>query len=225
MKQDTFLPLFTGYYHSIFDESERFIESEIDMSDSELKEHYSEIFEAGVTPEYFRDNFCNYINYKEAENGASEYIASALIDLDHSDIILGVEYQSTESPKYYNFSTDSINVEIDYDPKKLKEFIKDNLTYFEEYIKAKYTSRDGFISSYSNDPKDWIESIYNNDLGEHELGSVLEFVFQIHYGSDNEGSYALYEASNCYEGFMNSVEFDENGMIEAYKKSLKTKEL
>ena len=215
--QDTYLPLFQGYYHTIFDESDRYVDMETEMDDSELKEHYSEVFDAGVTIDYFKENFSYHLNYAKGYEGSNEYITDALIELNHSDIILEVKYQKMVSPKYYNFSNDSINVSIKYDHQKLKKFISDNLNDFETYISGKYTSRDGFISSYSNDSNEWLESINSEDIGEHELGSLLEFVFQVNYGSDNEGAYALHEESNCSEGFMNSVEFDHKAMIKDYK--------
>jgi len=220
IKQDTWLPLFTGYYHSIFDCSERYIEYETDLSDKEIKDYYPKIFEADIPTDYFKENFYSYLDYRQAENGCSEYIADGLIGLDHSEIIVNVKYQKTVNPAYYNFSTDSINVEIEYNPKKLKAFIKENKEAFKEYIENKYTSYDGFSSSYSNDVHNWIDLVNKNELGEHELGSVLEFVFEVNYGEDNEGTYELYDISNCYEGYSNSMSFDTDGMIADYKLSI-----
>ena len=115
IKQDTWLPLFTGYYESFFDGSDSFIECETESSD-DFKNNYLELYNAGVTYEFFSQNLWEHCNFKEAYNAASESICNGLMRLDSLGIILNIEYQSTESPKFYNFSTDSINCAITYSP-------------------------------------------------------------------------------------------------------------
>lgn len=220
-KVDTWLPIFSGYYHSIFDQSEDYVYRELDMSDDEIRECYSEVFEAGVSMEFFRAEFSWYLDFRAAENACSEYIANGLVDLEHADIIENVVYQKTVNPKYYNFSTDSINVEIEYNTEKLKKYISENKEAFKEYIKGKYTSYDGFISSYTNEADQWIEDINNDDLCSHSLGSVLQFVIVNHYDNEYHAEVDLYEQSNCYEGYSNGMIFDSNGMIEAFKRKQK----
>lgn len=214
-KQDTYLPIFSGYYHSIFDQSENFIEYELGMSDDELKEYYSEVFKAGVSIEFFRENFYDYLDFRKAEEGSNEYLCNGIIDLDHADIIESVTYQSMSSPRYYNFSTDSINCEIEYNHEKLKDFILHNYDQFKKYLERKYTSCDGFRSSYSNDIKEWLPDIIEGEIGDHELGSILDFIFEVNHGDDAQCD--LYHASDCTEGYYNGIEFDAKKMIEDYK--------
>ena len=45
---------------------------------------------------------------------------------------------------------------------------------FKEYIKERYTSRDGFISHYSNNAEDWITRESFKDS--HKLGQILNFL-------------------------------------------------
>jgi hypothetical protein len=74
----------------------------------------------------------------------------------NSEIDLNLEFESLESPKYYNYSTDRIFCNINSaDIEKLAEYR--NKPIFAELIKSRFTSRDGFSSFYSNEVADWIE--------------------------------------------------------------------
>lgn len=212
----TWLPVFTGFYESIFDGSDLAIESETQLSIDEYKEYYEELHNAGISQDYFNDNIWGFINFSDCFKEASKSICNALPNLDHAGIIKGVEFESLQSPKYYNFSTDSINCKITFDTELLTKYINDNLEAFTEYIKDRYTSRSGFISSYSNNVNDWLDV---NEYGEHEAGAVLQFVIYNEYGSEYSAVEDLYYESNCYEDFYN-YEFDYKGMIKAYKESI-----
>jgi hypothetical protein len=211
-KQATWLPIFTGYYHSIFDCADSYIEYELELNESEFKEYYESLDKAGVTHEYFKENFYDYLDYNKGYIGSSEYLCDGLMELFSNDIILDVKYEKLVSPKYYNFSNDSINCEIEYDEKKLLEYLNENKKELKEYIKNKYTSYDGFSSSYSNELSYWLDA---ENFGEHEIGSLLQFVLI----QENENAeYELFEKSNCFEGFSNAVIFDETKMINDFKK-------
>ena len=216
-KQKTWLPVFTGFYESGFDASHSYIERETCLSEEEFKEYFSELHEAGVTQEYFNNNLYNYLDYKAAYNESAEYIANSLMDLEHQGIILDVTYESLVSPKYYNFSNDSINCEIKYDSQKLMKYLRDNKAEFEQYITERYTSRSGFISSYSNQLDYWMDE---DNHGEHEVGSLLNFVL---FNEDEDAVVTLICESNVDEAFMNACNFDTKRMIQDYKKSLKKK--
>ena len=131
-------------------------------------------------------------------------LCDGLLELDSNNIILDVDYENTVSPKYYNFSNDSINCEIEFNDKLLQEFINNNKEKFKEYITSRYTSCSGFISSYSNDVENWMEV---KGYNEHEIGSVLNFVLN---ELNENAEISLLEASNNYESFYNfEFNFDE----------------
>ena len=209
----TWLPLFTGFYNSIFDCSDNYIEYETELSEDEFKEYYENLHKSGVTKEYFDSNLYDYLDYRKGEQGASEYICGALINLEHAGIIKDVDFEKVVSPKFYNFSTDAINCDITYNSKKLMKYLEDNKDALETYISDKYTSCSGFISSYSNDVEYWMDED-NHDA--HEVGSLLQFVL---LNESKDAVMDLYYESNCSEGFSNSVVFNENKMIEDFKKS------
>lgn len=215
IKTDTWLPLFNGYYYSFFDGTENLVEYESDLSKEEYQEYYKELHEAGVTHEYFQENLFELFDYSDCWDAMSEYICNGLLNMDSCDIIHDVTFQSTQSPKYYNFSTDSINCEIEYDENKLKEYIENNMSEFREYIESTYTSCDGFSSSYSNDVNDWLDY---SDLSGHELGSFLQFMF---INEDDDAVINLYYESNVMEAASNSVKHKTKEFIESYKESIK----
>lgn len=210
IKQATWLPIFTGFYESIFDGSD---DALLIDSEDEYKEYYSELFKAGISYEYFNDKSWEYIDFTKCFENASESICDALIKLDHAGIIKDVEFEKLVSPKEYNFSTDSINCIIKYDAKKLETYINEHFKSFTKFIEDRYTRRDGFIPSYSNDVNDWLDF---SDLGDHQLGSVLEFVIN---NEMNEAVYELYEESNCREDFYN-FDFDTDKMINDFKEAV-----
>lgn len=211
MKQQTWLPLFTGFYHSIFDPSDNYIEMETELSEPEFKEYYNDLHLSGISQEYFNDNFYDYLDYTKGYIGVSEYICSALLAIDYTGIIQDVTYEKLCSPKYYNFSSDSINCEIEYDAEKLKLYLVKNKPELTLYVNEKYTSRDGFSSSYTNDVDYWLNE---DNHGEHEVGSLLQFVL---LNEDKDAVYTLCDESNILEGFMNNVSFDQNKMIKDFK--------
>ncbi len=111
---------------------------------------------------------------------------------------LGIQaiFQSVVSPKYYNFSNDSINVEYQFeDLDKLVAYLIDNRTEFADYLKDRYTSCNGFISHHSNDVDEWIQVfMFGGELG-HKLGSALEFYLTNENGDDLQ--YEMYEDLSC----------------------------
>jgi hypothetical protein len=145
----TYLPLFTGFYNTIWE-----------MDDSYL------IDEMGVDTVD--------IDYKKYQEDVSKELCRVLPD--HCDLIDSILFESLVSPQFYNFVNDSINCEISLSLSSregLDDYLSENADAFAQYLKVRYTSRDGFSSSYSNNPKDW--SDWAED--EHKLGAVLDFWF------------------------------------------------
>lgn len=99
-------------------------------------------------------------------------IAKANVDwlnhvLDGTGIVLA--YESMESPREYNFSTDALYVTVN-DPKLLASLV--DPAKFEGVIKEHFTSRSGFHSFYSNDIEVWRAKPYA-DWDHNELGTLL----------------------------------------------------
>lgn len=157
---ETYLPIFPGFYNSYID------------SDNEIENFlYSENLE------YDQIKF----DFKAWQIDCSFY-ACKFIEKELKDFgVLSVEFQELISPKFYNYGTDSVNCKIEIDIQKISNYFHDNLNQFEKYLKDNYTSRDGFISHYSNNANDWLREtnyFYNLSENKHFLGSILTFICQ-----------------------------------------------
>lgn len=123
------------------------------------------------------------INYEDWKKDCCEHIINEL-NCELSDFSLNMRFQSIHSPKFYNFSTDSCNVIVDVDEKAISKYIYENEGAFEDYLREKYTSYDGFTSGFSNKFIDWEEETKRfRDYSEstHYLGAIISFI------CDNEG--------------------------------------
>ena len=168
-KIESYLPLFDGFYNTLF---------EYDNEDHDI-----EWFNETHGTELSYDDF-NW-NYAERHQRISEQVCDIVNSLlSDEDINMTINFQKLVSPREYNFTNDSINCEYvisqkEYD--KIIDYIKVNWSNFEEYIKDRYTSRSGFISSYSNNAEVWMNNIKSESHLEHGFGTVLEFILQNEY--------------------------------------------
>lgn len=220
MKQDirkinTWLPAFTGFYHSIF-EPESPIERDLEScSDEELQEYYGDL---GVDIEWLKENVFCHTNYSVIHNEAASIIADSLMDIDDLNIIKSVTYEKLVSPKYYNFSTDSINCEIEADFNAIAKYLNNNLDAFRQDREDRYTSCSGFISSYDSSLEYWLDS---DNWDSHGLGSVLDFILKNEHGEDAEMDlYHACEDNALYEAAFHVDWLDETSLKAAYVKHL-----
>jgi hypothetical protein len=166
----TWLPIFGGFYNS------RYQANEDDICD-----------EYGNPLDY--DKICNYINY----NGYNEAVSKSVVKLIETKLIeLGlvssIRYEEIRSPKYYNFENDSINIEVgmsSYNINNLNMIIIENYDIISSEVKKRYSSRDGFMSSHSNDLAEWIEETleFTENLS-HKLGAILGIILEVVYEYD-----------------------------------------
>lgn len=156
MKKETYLPLFSGFYSTIWElQTDNFCYSE-NCTFEDLE-----------------------IDYKEYENDVCKHIADFVES--NCPFIKSVKFQSVVSPKEYNFTNDSANVLIDYKVKDLAKYMIDNKEALNEFLKSRYTSRSGFISFYDNNFNDWFtdtKGFKDLSLDTHKLGSLLDFYFE-----------------------------------------------
>lgn len=210
----TYLPIFTGFYNTIFSEYERYIECELDDEES-FRENYPEL---NVIPwDYIQDNFYNYVDDEDARTEQVEYLCSHLPDFYDTDgcskIVLGCELESLKSPREYNFANDSANVKINVDIEELKRYLNIHEDRFEKYLQVNYTPCDGYIPHYPNTVGEWAAVTKGYTvLAGHYLGSILQFV------AENEGldAWDLYQDSDCYEGYINHVNIEVKKMLADY---------
>jgi hypothetical protein len=169
MTTSTFLPLFSGFYGSIWDNQD--FDGEDEYYDLPSDKYFDEFVDWAAYHEHIAKQMCSEVE---------EYL---------SDFVSNIEFECISSPKFYNFENDSIHCEITFDDKVLDEYLVEHKDKFSEYLKERYTSRDGFVSFFTTDVEPWMAE-YKTDS--HMLGSVLEFVCK------NEEIEEPYDLANAY---------------------------
>jgi hypothetical protein len=186
---ETWLPIFPGFYGTIFEYSNE----DMDI----------EAFEQETGKEDLNwDNF-NW-DYEDYNNRVAEACCEAIENKLQEYFDLVINFQNVSSPREYNFANDSINIEIIASKgtlSKIREYLLENIEEYKEYVRRKYTSCDGFISRYSNNAYTWINDyMFKMQDNGHYLGSILQFVLineefteeDLYYKTDHE-NYVGYE--------------------------------
>ena len=115
--------------------------------------------------------------YRAANYGlAFDHIARAYVEYfndyikEEYEIDLELKFESMTSPREYNFETDRIFCHISQEKAQLL-FDSVPLYAIKQKIYTRFTSYDGFISSYPNRLEDWPTSIEEWD--HNQLGTLL----------------------------------------------------
>ena len=168
MKVQTFLPVFNGFYNTLF---ENLIDNAVDGA----IEYHNEQNGTELNYDDFNFDFTT-IQYEICKDA----VLKVEEKLNEIGIICKIKFETLFSPREYNFSNDSINIEINFKKfSRVIEILEQNFDSFSQYIKEYYTSRDGFISNHSSYASDWIEDLKENTENEaHKVGAVLDFILQ-----------------------------------------------
>lgn len=169
MEYKTFLPVFKGFYNSIWEFNFKYIEED-------LKEQRQEL---GLYSDFDVNDID--IDYQEYEENIARQVCDK-IESELSNYVEKIIFENVYNPKRYNFSNDSINIKVIPKIENIKNFIYENKNEFCEYLKNNYTSCSGFISHYSRNFEDWQELTKDfSDYSEngHMLGSILQFICNI----------------------------------------------
>ena len=156
---------------------EGFYESNLFNSDTEY--YLNELLQDSEHPETYEITGQNYKDYKKS---VCELHADILMDILKENgftIVKSIKYYGMWSPSYYNFYTDKIKLNVDFNLNELKKYcFKENKNDFNFYINKKYSSRSGFISFVDNYIKDFINT-YNTykQTKDTYIDIMLEYYF------------------------------------------------
>jgi len=118
----------------------------------------------------------NSIDFKAAHQDYAKLYAEDFLATLH----LKGEFESLDSPMFYNFETDTVFVTLDESevPNLIQKALK-NHDALNTIIKLSFTGYDGFIPFYSNDIEEWTDKLNNepNDLDHNELGIVIQAAY------------------------------------------------
>lgn len=87
-----------------------------------------------------------------------------LFDDDLPPIFKGLEFYSLYSPREYNFETDRVLAVVKYDREALETLLfEEYRESFNEFLRANYSSRSGFISFVPNNIEEWERKEWRGD--------------------------------------------------------------
>jgi hypothetical protein len=180
-----------------------FYESELYNSDTIY--NINEALDDGDPAMDFTDNgFTEYCD--DVARQAAEALADAL---DQDDkIIVASRFKKLHSPRFYNFETDKIEMDLDVDWEALVEWVKSESYAFNEYLKSNFTSYDGFVSFVPNNTRDFWDKF---DSDADRLTDVLIEFYIINHLDRDWWRDSLYEiATNTIWQYLAPVEETEN---------------
>lgn len=108
------------------------------------------------------------IDFPEFEKEVCKEAAYLLGKYTRGKIISKIEFVELDSPREYNFRTDRLVLNIEYDERELSYFLQENKEDFDAYLHANWTSHDGFIS--------FVPNSYEKFMQEFILEVALEYV-------------------------------------------------
>jgi len=186
IQHEGWLPIFPGFYNTIFEPCEGLELSEI--------EHWSNEAGKDLTWDDLEWDYKTYYN-DMAEN------CTYAIEYKLKEIIPGIElrHQEVKSPKYYNYSNDSINVLYILPPNVcdiILKYIHEDVDDFEGWIIDNYSDRPGFWSYHSNNYMDWIRIIEDSIIldDDYKLSAIFEYILI----AEEYDQMSLYEDATYY---------------------------
>lgn len=128
-------------------------------------------------------------NWEEFTKEVATNVVDELLNiLPDNEIIQDMKLKYIYSPKYYNYETDSLIIDMKLNLTKLKRYCFN--TYkkeFNQYLKDNFTSHDGFISYISNNINDF-KTEYYKPHNEREINVMIEYYLlsQIYENNSSE---------------------------------------
>lgn len=141
--------------------------------------------------EYWRDRFddetltaddldIDFPRFKE--ECAKAYMDVFFNNCDCPDFIKSMEFSEIVSPLYYNFETDKLYVNVEFEEDwrdKVKTFMDENKEWLTERIKEEWSSRDGFCSFMDNTYEGWYEELQKDDADERYIGVMIGYIMEL----------------------------------------------
>lgn len=113
------------------------------------------------------------------EECAKAYMDVFFNNCDCPDFIKSMEFSEIVSPLYYNFETDKLYVNVEFEEDwrdKVKTFMDENKEWLTERIKEEWSSRDGFCSFMDNTYEGWYEELQKDDADERYIGVMIGYI-------------------------------------------------
>jgi len=184
--QTTWLPFFSGFYETYY-----INDYNLDGEGDYIKQEYPFLTESQI--ETIVEN--TEVNYKKAHLDYAKAYTESFFDAFKDELkaigITSIEFKEIDSPKYYNFINDNIEVDISFNEKLFKTKAKEYLLSDDgkEHIEDNYTSYNGFLSHHSSDAKEWLNEIFDY----HKFGALLSALIAKEFNQDDDLDQFVYE--------------------------------
>lgn len=194
MKTSLTIP-FSGFYNSLWSEElEQVLERNFEYDNGHL-----------ISDRLF-DRAQDSIDWKKAFIDLSKSYVEAF--KDHFELKT-LEFETLDSPQYYNFTTDRIFCFIDSEEvKQIHKYMTSDdlrLAKLKETIEENHTSRSGFCSFYPNSLEDWPEDI--SEWDSVHLATLLQSYIEIHENfEDGEWDMSIYYRLSENNSFDNAID-------------------
>jgi len=170
-------PLFTWFYNTVHD-SEFYEDSIIqDIQGGEYYDIPTEELEKKESYELYEDYFdFDYNEYKKDYSKLYiDYLKEEwyLLNFESKLWISKIDFKNVYSPTYYNYSNDSININITIDTDVFKKYLLNNKNKISKFIKNKNKSYDWFICFLSDNFDEYIKDF---DLEEHNQAIITQIL-------------------------------------------------
>ena len=218
---------FDGFYQSFISaDIEREIEIDI--------EYYSELYDLNeFEEELLCNSFLNINSYKFYNQIAKDYTNFYIDSLnaklnyaypDHG-FTLKATYKCLESPREYNFKTDTIFIEIeeDHGVDFIKYIVQNYKKELEKKIQDKFTNRSGFISFYKNSIDLWTKDFKEWDC--NMIGTCFELFDLEEEEEDIVYSLREYLSETISENLYNTLDQEGKDLLDRKQKEIDKKEL
>lgn len=123
------------------------------------------------------DKFEIEYDFSEFKAAAGKACINSLNNgLYSDDVIVDMEYAGMHSPKYYNYDTDRVLIDVEYNFIALVKYCKyTNKEKFNQYLRDNFTSYDGYISFVENNTKSFFDRERFNSHRNMAINVMIEF--------------------------------------------------
>lgn len=145
--------------------------------------------------------------------GFTEQVARGCVDVlkdnlyQDEDIIESIDFVRLISPKYYNYSTDCLELKVEFDFEKLKNYcFFDKIKEFDLWLLDNYTSYDGFVSFIPNNARHFGQALEDTKHRDLCIQAMIEFYLlqNIRLDSYKSDCYEIAQQALC--DFMEEIE-------------------
>lgn len=182
---------FAGFYYSLHD-------SEAETELEQIADYFADETGRDI-PESLMNLFFDAADFGEFRVAYAREYAESFCD----EYLTGATFAALTSPKYYNFETDRIFVNITrgHVARLWRNTDRDTFT---RIAKERFTSRDGFMSFYRPDWREWGRL---SEWDHNQLGTLLLAYLETERGEewDQWAEYELTESFRCNGGTQDAL--------------------